>query len=341
MSVTHPGSVILSANATAATADATAATRDAAAARLARRRIGILGAWGAAYVYLLILFGAMVRLTGSGLGCGNDWPRCHGQWLPAWDLTTWIEWGHRLLGAGALLPFGLLVGAVALAYRRSGADLVGDVLGPTAWIVALLLVQALLGAITVKLDLPAAVIALHFVTASTILALLLLVAVRTFVPGPALWSRNSRLLAAMAVLALVAIGWGALTANSGASLACQGFPLCNGSVAPAAPGGRASWIVGVHWTHRLLAYMLALAVLCLAAGALRRAQPARLRGLAAAALSLVGLQVAIGAGLVTLGLPPALRRLHVIVGVLLFATLVLWALLARREAGREPGLTGA
>src|SRR5213596_444015 len=55
-------------------------------------------AWTAAtFTYLLIILGAVVRITGSGLGCGEHWPLCNGHLLPPLDLPTWIEWSHRLV----------------------------------------------------------------------------------------------------------------------------------------------------------------------------------------------------------------------------------------------------
>jgi heme A synthase len=45
----------------------------------------------------LIVVGAIVRVSDSGLGCGNDWPLCNGTIFPPLDnLTAWIEWSHRL-----------------------------------------------------------------------------------------------------------------------------------------------------------------------------------------------------------------------------------------------------
>ena len=49
------------------------------------RRFSTL-AWAAATAtYLLIVFGAVVRITGSGMGCGDDWPLCNGHVLPPFD----------------------------------------------------------------------------------------------------------------------------------------------------------------------------------------------------------------------------------------------------------------
>ncbi|MCL4254282.1 MAG: COX15/CtaA family protein, partial [Anaerolineae bacterium] len=56
----------------------------------------------------LITFGAVVRVTDSGLGCGNSWPLCDGTIIPPLDnLTAWIEWSHRL--------FAMLIGVFGLA----------------------------------------------------------------------------------------------------------------------------------------------------------------------------------------------------------------------------------
>ncbi|MBA2524910.1 MAG: COX15/CtaA family protein [Pyrinomonadaceae bacterium] len=48
--------------------------------------------------YLLIVVGAIVRTTGSGLGC-PDWPLCYGQLLPPPDPKAIVEWTHRFIGA--------------------------------------------------------------------------------------------------------------------------------------------------------------------------------------------------------------------------------------------------
>ena len=80
-------------------------------ARLLRRL-----AWtGSAFALGLIVLGGVVRITGSGMGCGDHWPRCDGEWFPPLDLPTLIEIGHRW--AAALVS--LLVFAVAVvAWRR-------------------------------------------------------------------------------------------------------------------------------------------------------------------------------------------------------------------------------
>jgi heme A synthase len=62
-------------------------------------RRDVMLAWAAAAcTYALIVLGAVVRITGSGLGCGDDWPVCHGRLIPSLaDIATLIEWSHRLV----------------------------------------------------------------------------------------------------------------------------------------------------------------------------------------------------------------------------------------------------
>ena len=53
----------------------------------------------AALAFGLIVLGGVVRITGSGMGCGDHWPRCDGEWFPPLDLPTMIEIGHRWAAA--------------------------------------------------------------------------------------------------------------------------------------------------------------------------------------------------------------------------------------------------
>jgi len=68
-------------------------------------------AWGVtAWNVLTILWGAMVRATGAGAGCGSHWPLCNGQVVPrAPAAETLIEFSHRLTSGLALL---LVIGLV-------------------------------------------------------------------------------------------------------------------------------------------------------------------------------------------------------------------------------------
>jgi heme a synthase len=68
-----------------------------------------------AYNIAVILWGAIVRATGSGAGCGSHWPLCNGEMVPrAPSVATVIEFSHRLTSGVALM---LVVGLVVWAFR--------------------------------------------------------------------------------------------------------------------------------------------------------------------------------------------------------------------------------
>jgi heme a synthase len=275
------------------------------------RRFTVLAWTAAAATYLLIVLGAVVRITGSGMGCGDHWPLCNGHLFPPLnDVGTVIEWSHRLVAA---LVSTLVVALAGYAWwlRRTVSsgipELPPGVSRPssTAFIsLGVLVVQVLLGAITVKLELPPWTVVLHLGTAMVLLATLLVAARDTkLTPGG---SPGNTLVA----LAFVTVLLGALTANLGAAAACTGFPLCNAEIWPSAGG-----LAVVQWIHRLLAYTLSGYVVWWAVRS-------RVRG-AWGVVALVALQVAVGAATVLLGLPPGLQAVHVAVGAAVWAGVVL------------------
>ncbi len=113
---------------------------------------------------LIVLTGAAVRLTESGLGC-EDWPTCNDdQVVPEWQFHGWIEFGNRLLSGVVAAS----VGVAALAsYRRRPRR---EALIPWAWgLVAVVFAQVLLGGVTVLLDLHPLVVGLHFLLSMLLL----------------------------------------------------------------------------------------------------------------------------------------------------------------------------
>jgi heme A synthase len=100
-------------------------------------------AWGVlAYNLVVILWGAYVRATGSGAGCGSHWPLCNGEVIPrAQQLETMIEFTHRLTsGMALLLVAGLLIWALR-AYPK------GHHVRTGAWLSAFFIItEALVGA---------------------------------------------------------------------------------------------------------------------------------------------------------------------------------------------------
>ena len=112
---------------------------------------------------LIVLTGAAVRLTGSGLGC-PDWPKCHGGTVPPADVNAVIEYGNRLLTGFVGLA---VIAACGLAfYRRPYRR-------HLAWIGGLLplgvLGQAVLGALVVKFHLAPGLVMCHFILSMMLL----------------------------------------------------------------------------------------------------------------------------------------------------------------------------
>lgn len=280
------------------------------------------------FTFLLVVLGGIVRITGSGMGCGDDWPLCNGYLIPTFDLETFLEWSHRLV-AGVV---SILVVALAAVAWKPGR--------PPEWrgrrrisvlALVLLTVQVLLGAVTVWLELPPGSVILHLGTAMLLLAVLLVGTLQGFAGEERAAvradeaSRGTLLFAAGAFVVVLA---GALVANLDAAGACRGFPLC---------GGR-WWPVGsvpaqIQWGHRLLAYGLTAAALFLPGyvGS-RRPRDRKARTLAFVTVGLILSQIAVGAALVTGPLTLGVRALHLALGTGMFGFTVALAWLVRRPA---------
>jgi heme A synthase len=272
-------------------------------------------AWTAAtFTYLLIVLGAIVRITGSGLGCGEQWPLCQGSLLPRFDLPTLIEYGHRLTAALVSLLVLALAGSAWWLRRVSRLPHSSRPDGPIPispgrpsvlpyLALGLLVLQVALGAITVRLRLPPWTVMLHLATAMLLLATLIVAAREPRHGAPP--RRELGILG----LGFVTVLFGALTANLGAASACLGFPLCNGRLVP-----DGNYLQHIQWTHRLLAYALFAAALWWAVRAKR--------GGPWGVVALITLQVLVAAAMVLLARPPALQAAHAAVGTAVWAGLV-------------------
>lgn len=299
------------------------------------RRFAVLSFVTAACTYALIVFGGVVRITGSGMGCGDDWPLCNGRLIPPMNLETLIEYGHRL---AALLVSGLVLAVAVYAIRhRRAAGIAGRGIVGLALVSALLLVtQVMVGAITVWLELPTGSVVLHLAVASILLATLLIGGLRARADWPAArleeQSNGARpWVLASAILGFAALLLGGLVANTGAAPLCQGFPLCNGQLVP--DGGA---LVHLHWTHRLVGYALVVVIGTATFRTLRGSSGDS--AIAATALLLVIAQIAVAAAMVLLRLPAGLQALHLAVGTALWGVLVTWAV--RAASGRGPARAG-
>ena len=290
-------------------------------------------AFGVACLHLI--FGAIVRISGSGMGCGDHWPRCYGRWFPPLDRPDLIiEVSHRYLASILMLSLAALL--VAAWRRRSepGVGGPGGVLRSAALAVTLGLCAALLGAMTVKLgNAPFATLA-HWTVAMSLVATVVATVIRAGGLGGAVarlgeaTPKTARGAFAGAVMALLTVVMGGLTAKyPGAAVACRSFPLCgaNPDVVAAA--------VHVQLTHRVLAVLLVLHLFGLVMGLRRRQETPIVRRAAAIALSLGVLQLLVAGAMIGLHLPPVLRSLHEATGVSIWIATFALAYLARIASG--------
>jgi protoheme IX farnesyltransferase len=204
-------------------------------------------------IFLVVIWGGVVRVSGSGLGC-PDWPTCHGQFLPSLDTATRIEWFHRFLGvAGGLFGAALLV-TTLIAYRNDRRTVA---LVVTA--AALYVLQAVIGGVVVLLELPDTWVTLHLANAELVLAVLTVLAVGVRWPNTiaarergAPWTA---LLLAATVGTYVLLLTGAYVRGAGASTACTTWPLCDEGSLPVF--GAAA----IHMAHRFVAAIVGVIVL--------------------------------------------------------------------------------
>ncbi|MBJ6362291.1 heme A synthase [Paenibacillus sp. MAHUQ-46] len=210
---------------------------------------------------LVLLNGALVTNTGSGRGCGDDWPLCHGKFIPAYTLESFIEYSHRLV-TGMVGIVVVLVFIYTLLKFRSHKEAVlysGSALFFTV-------LQALLGAAAVMWPQTPPVMALHFgfslmAFAST---MLLVIWISRFRKGKteAQWNTVPasvyKLSFALFVYTYIVVYMGAYIRHTKSGGGCLGWPLCNGEVIPELSGAS-----GIVFLHRIAALILVLFVILL------------------------------------------------------------------------------
>ena len=164
-------------------------------------------------LWLIVLTGAAVRLTGSGLGC-PDWPKCHGGYVAPMRLHAWIEYGNRLISGFVALA---AIAAGLLAWRRR----------PFRWELALfgallplgVIAQAGLGALTVESHLSPGFVMAHYILSMLILdAAFALAWCSTYEPGER--KRSTDRIGVWAVRCLLPLG--ALTIAVGTAVTAAG-----------------------------------------------------------------------------------------------------------------------
>jgi len=285
------------------------------------------------FTFVLVVWGGIVRLSGSGLAI-PDWPLAHGRVLPKPEWRVLIEFVHRML-AVAVAFFTVKLAFAVYASPRYRARLAVTM---TVALVTLA-VQVFMGGRVVLEDLRAQKVVAHLLLAFLFFALMLRMTLRAQdleraedmpaavgAVGAVGGIKGLRALShAAAGLVFLQAGLGAWVSSSGASLACPDFPTCHGTLFPRMEG-----LVGIHYAHRLGAYLVFAVVLALSIRAASAPLPPRARWPLRLAGVLVALQMLLGIGNVILAVPLAVSAGHLATALALFGTL----LVANHELAR-------
>lgn len=228
------------------------------------RRLAIATAIG---MLIVLLMGARVTSTGSGDGCGSDWPLCHGTWLPQDTFESVTEYSHRLVtGIEGLLVAATAIAAWPMRHRYRETLVLVPLMAGT------LVIQSLMGAAAVKWPQSDEVMATHFgislicLASAALLAIVLnekrtedqTVSVAPNTGDPVILRQFRWLALSGAVLAILVAYSGAYVRHRGAELACTSWPTCNGELIPEFGG-----LHGVHTIHRLMALLITLWLIAL------------------------------------------------------------------------------
>ena len=287
----------------------------------------------AAASLLLIVAGGLVTSTGSGLAV-PDWPGTYGTFMFAFPLSKMVggifyEHGHRLIASTVgMLTIGLAVWISRIEPRRWVRRL--------GWVaLAAVVVQGLLGGITVLYFLPAPISISH---AGLAQVFFVLVVSLTLFTSPGWRARRvvdgtpdddvlARLALATPAVIYGQILLGATMRHTGAGLAIPDFPLAFGHLLP--PEWNAG--IAIHFAHRIGALAVTAMVMATAGHLLfhyRERRDLTRPSLLLAALVLV--QVGLGAWTVLSGRQVAVNTAHVAVGAATLATSIVLALRVHR-----------
>ncbi|HYL58665.1 MAG TPA: COX15/CtaA family protein [Candidatus Acidoferrales bacterium] len=281
--------------------------------------------------FLLIFVGGLVTSTGSALAV-PDWPLAFGKLIPAWEGGIRFEFGHRVAaGTVVVLTLILMAWAWRAERRRWVRRLVLAAFG-------LIIVQAILGGITVLFELPLAIAVTHAATAQALFCLMVSIAIFTnpkWESTPHEDEPAARVPLATLALATTAIIYlqilvGALMRHMSAGLVIPDFPLSFGQLAPP------FWnqYIAVNYAHRCGALIVTAMVLWTVARVLRvhRSRPALRRPALGLFLLLVA-QVCLGALTIWSGRSVLPTTSHVAIGAAVLATSLTLTLRARKILG--------
>jgi heme a synthase len=288
-------------------------------------------AWGVVgYNVLVILWGALVRATGSGAGCGNHWPLCNGEVIPLSPrIDTVIEFTHRCMTGGAAF---VVLGLLVWTFRATVKGQAARVMAVASMV--LLLNEAVLGALLVKLGYVTGnqsvgrVVVLSIHLSNTLLLLAALTLTAVMLGTGQVWRElgvkgDRKLWASLGLAATLVVGVSGSLAALGDTL----FPASSLRAAFAQDFATGSpWLLRLRGIHPVSAMIAAVFVIWL----MKRAHAAGAKRLSAVVLGLLAFQFLLGLADVLLLAPVWMQILHLLgadlywVALVALATALVW-----------------
>ena len=277
-------------------------------------------------IFFQISLGSAVRLTGSGLSC-PDWPLCYGLWFPDQDKLSKIsdvnfefyqvmlEWIHRFNAAAFITPVTLLVFFVGLKATKEKINQIILYI-----IILILLLQGLMGGFTVFDKNSPWSVAVHLGLALSFMFLVLKIFLVSLniklVSGiPCITKKISTLIGAI-IIVLATMLMGAIVSKSGSSLACDIWPLCSNDGVSIFQYNKI-----IHLSHRILAIISTIFVFLIVNLYKDVVQYKIIFVLRNILISLIILQILIGATVIFTELNLFIAMLHQAIAVILFIVL--------------------
>ena len=284
---------------------------------------------------VVIMWGAFVRATGSGAGCGSHWPLCNGQVIPrAAAVETLIELSHRLTSGLALFAVvALVIWAMRVFPKGHG------VRWAAGWGMTFMVIEALVGAGLVLLQYTAANVSIaraywmagHLIVTFFLLAFLALTAWwASGNPRPALRGQG----AFVWMLAPGFLGMLVLGASGGVTALGDTLVLTAGISPEESP--IVAQLAAMRLYHPLLAVVVGALLLITVLAVLKRRATAQVRGLAWGIGALYVAQLVLGAINVALKAPVPVQLLHLFLSNLIWIGLVLLSSAALAQAAAHP-----
>jgi protoheme IX farnesyltransferase len=280
-----------------------------------------------AMTLFLIGVGGTVRATASGLGCSNSWPTCQGGLLPPLTFHALVEFSHRI-SASVVVVLVLALAAYAWMKYRS----VATIFWPAFAALIVVGSQAFLGEAVVKSNLNPHLVVAHFATSLALLALVVVTTVNAFRPRGGHFGSLAKLATAVAALTITECILGAYVTQWGAALVYADWPLFDGRVIPTF--GQPNDVI--MFVHRVVAALLAVALVALLIAVRRQSRHRLLTVLAGTAVAMWVLQALAGAANIWTRLSDWAVVAHVLGAAVLWASTVAIAALCYRVTPAGP-----